>query len=134
MRWRSAKRCRPPRGKQLLVYDPALRGKRDVLDDGARLGYFDGLRLRAADDQAGEYLHWLPYAPPPRLERAPNVALTAEMRMVIDRLRVAHRRGELVSGAAIEPTTFDAKVSTLRALARRGLLETHDGSYRLPLD
>ncbi len=134
MRWRSVKRCRPPRGKQLLIYDPALSGRRDVLDDGTRLGYFDGLRLRAADERSGEYLHWLPYTPPPRLARAPNVALTSEMRLVIERLRIAHRRGELVSGSVIEPEQHDAKVSTLHALARRGLLEVTAGQCRLPVD
>lgn len=134
MRWRSVKRCRPPRGKQLLVYDPAIRGKRDVLDDGTRLGYFDGLRLRAADEGTGTFLHWLPYEPPPRLVRAPNVVLTSEMRLVIDKLRVAHRRGELVPGSAIDPSAFDAKNSTLAALARRGLLERAGGRFRLPID
>lgn len=131
MRWRSVKRSRPPRGRQLLVYDPALRGKRDVLDEGTRLGYFDGLRLRAASDEPGEFLHWVPYEVPPRLERAPNTALTPEMSLLLERLRVAYRRAELQDESPIKPGDFDAKLGTLRALVRRGLLAQRGGEFVL---
>jgi len=128
MRWRTLKRYRPPRGKQLLVYDPTMRGKRDVLDDGARLGYYDGLRLRAADEAPGEYLRWLPYPAPPRLERLPTMDITIEMRLLLDRLRTAQRRGELLPHRAFVLGEYGSKLSTLRALARRGILRNEPNS------
>lgn len=135
MRWRSMKHRKPPRGRQLLVYDAALRGKRDVLDDGVRLGYFDGLRLRAAGEEPGEYLHWYPYEPPPRLHRQPTTVLTGEMHLLLDKLRTAYRRGELPSSGVIEPGVFNAKLPTLRALVRRGVLrQTPEGAFALMPD
>jgi hypothetical protein len=128
MRWRTLKRHRPPRGKQLLVYDPTMKGRRDVLDDGTRLGYYDGLRLRAADEAPGEYLRWLPYPAPPRLERAPATAVTIEMQLLLDRLRAAQRRGELLPHRAFAAGEHGSKLSTLRALARRGILRNEPSS------
>jgi hypothetical protein len=70
-----------------------------VLDDGTRLGYYDV---------------------PPRLERI-SISLSGEMLAVLDRLRTAYRRGELLNGI-VQPAQFNAKSSTLRALVRRGAL------------
>jgi hypothetical protein len=126
-RWRILKHVRPERGQQVLLYSPELRGAQWAGDDGVRLGYYKGGygtgKLQASPHLKGViFQRWLPYAPPPRVGRAPRMELTPDMLMAVDKLGKARASGRLRKGALIDHRKLGISLTTMNALLHRRLI------------